>query len=359
MADIETSAKTPAPAAETLPDDALARRASWLSLVVSVILLIVKFWGYRMTGSQAVFSDAMETIVNVVAAMLAIAVLAVAHKPADKDHPYGHGKVEFFSAAFEGGLIAFASVLICVEAVQALWRGTAINDIGLGLAVTLGTGIANALLGVYLLRSGRRHKSAALEASGQHVLSDFWTSLGVAIGLGLVHLTGKTWLDPAMALFVGLLLGRTGLGLVRRSAGGLLDEEDRTILENLLNIVGKHRPSGIIQLHHVRVMRSGRYHHIDAHAVVPEYWNVAEAHQRTEDFERSLMKDYPYPGELHLHVDPCRRAYCRVCDVLECPIRQQPFEHQRQLSIEELTNPDEPAQFRSGKSSSKKTKSRA
>jgi divalent metal cation (Fe/Co/Zn/Cd) transporter len=132
---------------------------------------------------------------------------------------------------------------------------------------------------------------------------------------------------------------------VRRSAGGLLDAEDREILENLVEIVDRERATGIIQLHHVRVMRSGRYHHIDAHAVVPEYWDVAEAHSRTSDFEAKIMADYPYSGELHLHVDPCRRAYCRVCDVEACPIRRMPFEHLHKISIEELTHPEEPQQF--------------
>ncbi len=339
---------TPLPSgfATTPEDDALARRATYLSLGVSVALLAFKFWGYRVTQSQAVFSDAMETIVNVVAAGLAMVVLAIAFKPADKEHPYGHGKVEFFSAAFEGGLIAFASVMICVEAVQSLIRGSEVKSIGLGLAVTIAAGLVNAGLGLYLLRSGRKHKSATLEASGQHVLSDFWTSAGVAIGLILVKATGYVWIDSLAALLVGLLLGWTGMRLVRRSIGGLLDEEDQSVLRDLLNIVGRERPTGIIQLHHLRVIRSGRYHHIDAHCVVPEFWDVAEAHAHTDAFEARLMKDYPYPGELHLHVDPCRRAYCRVCDAPDCPIRRQPFEHQRQLSLEEMTNPEEPMQFK-------------
>lgn len=329
-----------------IESDLLMRRASYISLAVSIVLLGVKFWGYRITGSQAVFSDAMETIVNVVAAILAIIVVAIALKPADRDHPYGHGKVEFFSAAFEGGLIAFASVLICVQAIQALISGTTVSDIGIGIAVTLGAGFVNALLGFFLVRIGKRHHSAALEASGHHVLSDFWTSVGVAVGLVLVSLTGLKWLDPAIALVVGLLLGYTGVRLVRRSVSGLLDEEDRGILENLLKIVGEERPPGIIQIHHCRVIRSGRYHHIDAHAVIPEFWNVAEAHHWTMEFEEKLIRDYPYSGELHLHADPCRQAYCSVCDVENCPIRLKPFVAKRHLTFEEFTSPDEPRQFR-------------
>ena len=327
-------------------DDANARLASQISLGVSIVLLFLKFWAYRLTGSQAIFSDAMESIVNVVAAGLAIFVLIIAYKPADQNHPYGHGKVEFFSAAFEGGLIAFASVVICFEAIHSFLHGRTVNELGAGLVITVVAGVANAALGIFLRRMGRRHQSETLEASGQHVLSDFWTSAGVVVGLLLVRLTGIRWFDPLAALIVGLSLGYTGFRLVQRSVSGLLDQEDRTILENLLKIIERVSPVGIIQLHHVRVIRSGRYHHIDAHAVVPEFWDVAEAHQKTADFESRVMRDYPYNGELHLHVDPCRQAYCKYCDVPDCPIRKHPFIEKHLPSIEELTNPDEPQQFK-------------
>ena len=288
----------------------------------------------------------MESIVNVVAAAFSIVVVIVAAKPADKDHPYGHGKIEFFSAAFEGGLITFAAVLICFEAAQALWVGKTLNQINIGAAVVVGAGIVNLLLGLFLLRSGRHVRSAALVASGQHVISDFWTSAGVGLGLLLVWLTGIEWIDPLIALIVGLLLARTGIRLARGSVGGLLDEEDREILNTLLKIVSHVRQPGIIQIHHCRVIRSGKFHHIDAHVVVPEFWDVLRAHNETEAFERKVMEGYPTEGELHFHVDPCRRAYCRVCEVEACPVRQHPFEKRRILTIEEITSPTEPSQFR-------------
>lgn len=320
----------------------LLKRASYVSLAVSVVLLGAKFWAYWMTASQAVFSDAMESIVNVIAASVSIYVIGFARQPADREHPYGHGKAEFVSAAFEGGLIAIASLAIVFEAVKALLGHQEIQQPGLGTVVTLATGLANAGLGYFLIRTGKKHNSATLIASGKHVYSDFWTSFGVALGLLLVTVTGVKWLDPVVALTMGALLAKTGFGLVRRSLGELLDEEDVEILENLRKLLSEDRPTGIIQLHHVRVMRSGHYHHIDAHAVVPEYWDVAEAHEKTDAFEARLMKKYPAPGELHLHVDPCQRAYCRNCAVMECPIRKHPFEKLRELTLEELTNPEEP-----------------
>lgn len=326
--------------------DIHVRRASAISVLVSVLILLVKFWAFAATHSQAIFSDAMESVVNVIGAVVAVVVLAYARRPADVDHPYGHGKIEFFSAAFEGGLIAFAAVMIWVEALRSLVNGVAIHSLGLGLLITVGTGLANAALGVYLKYVAKKHHSSALEASGAHVLADSLTSVGVVVGLGLAMWTGVSWFDSLAALLMGSLLAYTGLRLVLRSAGGLLDAEDRQLLANLANIYSRRRLSGIIQLHHVRVMRSGHYHHIDAHVVVPEFWDVSEAHQHTEKFEAEMMRDYAFPGELHFHVDPCRRAYCRHCDAEACPIRQAPFEKLRQLSLEEMVNPEEPEQFR-------------
>lgn len=327
------------------PEVRMSRRAAYISFLTGIALLVLKFWAFRVTNSQGVFSDAMESIVNVVAAGLAIIVVIIAAKPADKDHPYGHGKVEYFSAAFEGGMIAFASVLICVEAVQALLGHQSLQEINFGLAVVVGAGLVNLVLGLFLVHSGKKSQSVALVASGQHVISDFWTSAGVAVGLLLVQITGLKWLDAASALVVGIFLGYTGIILVRRSIGGLLDEEDREVLRNLLKIMEKDRTEGIIQLHHCRIIRAGRYHHIDAHAVVPEFWDVAQAHTNTSIFESKIIEEYPYQGELHLHVDPCRRAYCSVCDVENCPIRTEPFRARRLLSLEELTDPQEPSQF--------------
>ncbi len=321
------------------------RRASYISFAVGICLLALKFWAFRVTGSQAVFSDAMESIINVVAAGLAIIVIMIAAKPADQDHPYGHGKIEFFSAAFEGGMIAFASVFIFVEAIHSFIKGESLQEVSFGIVVVFAAGLVNLLLGLFLIFIGKRSQSIALVASGQHVLSDFWTSAGVTLGLLLVHFTGLMWIDSVVALLVGSLLAYTGIKLARRSVGGLLDEEDSEVVRELMMIIELSRPAGIIQVHHLRVIRSGRYHHIDAHAVIPEFWDVAEAHAHTENFEAQIMSKYPYQGELHLHVDPCRRAYCRECDFENCPIRAEAFVSRRTLSLKELTDPEEPIQF--------------
>ncbi len=184
-------------------DDARIRlRAGILSLVVSLILLGAKYQAYRMTGSTAILSDALETIVNVVAALFAIGGLVFAGRPADRNHPYGHGKIEFFSAAFEGGLIAFAAVVIVYEVGRSLLAGPEVRQLGMGGLIILFTGLVNLVLGWYLVRTGRRYRSLTLVADGQHVLADFLTSSGIVVGLGLVYLTGIAWLDVEAHLVV-------------------------------------------------------------------------------------------------------------------------------------------------------------
>lgn len=324
------------------PDDGtgLRLRAGLASLVVGAIVLVAKFFAYRVTGSTAILSDALESIINVVAAVFALGSIVFAGRPADRNHPYGHGKIEFFSAAFEGGLIAFAAVVILFESGRTLVEGAQVADVDIGLLITVAAGVVNLALGAFLLRTGRQHQSLTLIADGKHVLSDFWTSLGVVIGLLLVRLTGLAWFDPLVALLVGLNLALTGLRLVRHAAGGLLDEEDTELLQNLIAAVNAALVPGIIRVHHLRAMRAGRFTHVDAHLVVPEFWSVEQAHDAADAFERQVISRCGIEGEIVFHTDPCHRAYCAVCDVENCPVRQAPFTGRTPVSIEEALEAD-------------------
>lgn len=325
--------------------DSRRSQAAVISLLVSVVLLAIKFWAYFITHSQAIFSDAMESIVNVIAAILALLIVRFAAQPADRDHPYGHGKAEFFSQAFEGGLIAFAAILIASEAVQALYRGEVLSRLDAGLYLVAVAGSINLALGLFLKHRGRKYRSVALVASGEHILSDVVTTAGVLVGLALVWITGWTWLDPLAALLVGIHLLWVGFRLVRHSFVNLMDAEDEVLLKHLQEVFTSERDDGIIHIHHLRIMRSGRYHHIDAHVVVPEFWDVGRAHEGTQGFESRVINRYHYEGEIHFHVDPCRQAYCRYCSQSSCPVRREDFRETRPLKLEELLDPEEPSEF--------------
>ncbi len=310
------------------------------ALFVSVLLTAIKFVGWRLTLSQAVYSDFLESIVNITAGVVAIFVIRFSSRPADQGHPYGHGKIEYFSATFEGGLVVFAAFMILVEAIPSLLNSRPFQSLGLGAAIVFGCGLVNLGLGYWLKRFGLRIGSPALAANGEHIMSDFYTSAGVTAGLAIASWTGLNWLDPVVAIAVGLQLIWTGYRVVRRSVGSLLDEEDREILGNLTEALQKVDFGGIIQIHRTRVMRSGRFHHIDAHAVIPEFWNIAEAHDRTELFEKRLLEYYPQQADLRLHMDPCRRQYCIRCDVPDCPIRAAAFERRFVPDLERLIGPE-------------------
>ena len=212
------------------PGSAARQVTAAVALIGGLAILASKLVAWRLTGSHAVLSDALESIVNVIAAMFALAAIRFASQPADRDHPYGHGKMEYLSAAFEGGLIAFAAAAIIYDAGRSLVEGAELRQLDLGLAVTGLAGVANLVLGGYVLRTGRRLNSPTLIADGQHILSDVWTTVGVLAGLALVRVTGQSWIDPLAALGVGFYLAWLGIKLVRGAAAELLDRDDPALL---------------------------------------------------------------------------------------------------------------------------------
>jgi cation diffusion facilitator family transporter len=324
------------PAGTSGPNPKSLHKAAWTSFGVSFILLGLKVTGYLATGSSAVLSDALESIINVVTAGVAVAVIRFALQPADEDHPYGHGKAEYVSAAFEGGLIVFAAIAILLESIRGLVQGVELRQLDLGFALVLTAAFGNWLLALHLRRVGRREKSETLTASSAHIMSDVKTTVGVGIGLLLVKFTGMTWIDPLAAMVVAILLGIEGWHIVRRSFAGLVDELDEESLKFLPEAILRHRRPGIIEIHLLKAIRSGNFHHIDAHLVVPEYWDVLKAHALTHEFEEKVVADYPYDGEFAFHLDPCRQKFCAVCDLSDCPIRLKSFVRLPRFDVKSL-----------------------
>ena len=226
--------------------------------------------------------------------------------------------------------------------IQALLHGVEIRALDAGLAIVVGAGLANLGLGLYLLRVGRAYQSLTLVADGKHVLSDFWTSVGIVVGLLLVRATGIWWLDPVTAAVVALNLMWTGFRLVRHAAGGLLDEEDTGLLSRLLEALDSRLGQGVIRVHHLRAIRAGRFHHVEAHLVVPEFWSVDQAHELSEDLAARVIAELGVEGELVFHTDPCHRIYCAMCDLDDCTVRREPFRDRPPLSLEEAVRPDMP-----------------
>jgi cation diffusion facilitator family transporter len=317
------------------------KKVAILSLVIGLLLLVLKFYGYHVTGSKAVLSDALESIVNVVAGVITLIVLIIASKPADADHPYGHGKVESMAATFEGGAILFAGVLIIIEGIQSFFKGAELTELNLGLIIITAAGLINGLLGVLLANQGRKFHSEALRSSGAHLLTDAYTSAGVFVGLLLVKFTGLFWLDSFVALLFGFLLAFTGSKILIKSGNNLLDAHDEETLNLLLKLFEKNYKVGMIHVHFTRVIRSGSMHHIDCHMVVPEFWSIDFSHEFIHQLEEKITEDYPVSCELNIHLDPCRRNYCLNCEVENCSIRQQAFSERVHFKLSEFIAPTE------------------
>jgi cation diffusion facilitator family transporter len=321
-------------------DHAARRRAAWISLVAGAAIFVGKIVTWQLTGSVAVLSDALESTVNIAAAALLVFSMFVAARPADRDHPYGHGKVEFLSAGIEGALIVVAAVLIAVEAIGQLIRGGAPHDLSLGLISLAALSGGNALLGFYLLRTGRAAQSLALVADGRHVLADVWTSAGVLVGLAAVKLTGIAWLDPAVALAVAANIVREGSRVARSALRGLMDEADPELLGRLVAAVARDRASHEIDVHGLRAWRSGALVHADLHLVVPRYYDAERLHEISEVVEARLLGGIAEPGEAVVHFDPCGPVHCPTCEMPACRVRSAAFEKRTALSVLHATRTD-------------------
>ncbi|HEY0009966.1 MAG TPA: cation diffusion facilitator family transporter [Tepidisphaeraceae bacterium] len=298
----------------------IERRAMLISFVTGLTLLALKFSAYSFTGSPAIFADAVESIVNVMASVVAIWALALAHTPPDESHPYGHGKVEFMSAGLEGGMIALASLFILIRTIdQLLFYSPSTEPLDIGLLLLGVATIVNGVVGYGLIRTGKAQHSLTLEADGHHLLSDAITSVAVVAGLILVVLTGWTWLDPLMAVGVAIYIAYAGSRLLRQAAGGLMDRQDIDDEKALVAILNAHmQPDAdpkICSYHKLRHRHSGRYHWVDFHLVIPAHLSIADGHHIASVIEKKMELTLGQ-GNATAHVEPCLRGKCAVCEVL-------------------------------------------
>jgi cation diffusion facilitator family transporter len=293
--------------------------AAMISLTVGITLLIVKFTAYFLTESTAIYSDAVESIANVLGSVVAFYSLVVAHRPADKDHPWGHGKIEFLSAWFEGGLICLAAVFIVIRTLDALWTGQLVKEQALdyGVLLVVLAMVVNGAVGFLLLRTGRKRGSMTLEADGKHLLSDVITSAGVLTALLIVKFTGWRYLDPITALLMAVYIGWIGANLVRKAASGLMDKQDPEQERKLQAIIEAHlgpngRPPQLCSYHNLRHRRNGRYLWVDFHVNIPEQTTIREAHAIATKIEHEI-EQASGEADATAHVEDCRDQDCPVC----------------------------------------------
>jgi cation diffusion facilitator family transporter len=278
-------------------------RLLWLSVAAAIATITLKTLAWALTGSVGLLSDAAESVVNLVAALFALVIVHWAARPPDEDHPYGHEKADYLSAGVEGSLILLAAVTIAYSAIGRLLDPQPISDVGVGLSVSVVASAINLVVARMLLTAGREHRSLVLEADGRHLMTDVWTSVGVVAGVALVAITGWQRLDPIIALLVAANIVVTGVSLVRRFTGGLMDRalppEQRAAIEDVLQRYAAQR----VRFHALRTRGAGRRAFVSVHVLAPGDWTVQRGHDLVERIEHDLRAALPH-ATVFTHLEP-------------------------------------------------------
>jgi cation diffusion facilitator family transporter len=300
-----------------------------LVAVVGVSLFIIKIVAWYLTNSVAVLTDALESTINVIAGFIGLYSLYLSAQPRDANHPYGHGKVEFVSAAIEGTLITTAGFVIIYEAIKNLQDPHEIGQLDYGIALVAVTALINYAVGFFAIKKGQKNNSLALIASGKHLQSDTYSTVGIIIGLVLILFTGLAWLDSIVALIFAFIIIFTGYKIVRGSIAGIMDEADEELLKKFVALIESSRRPNWIDLHNLRIIKYGSTLHLDAHLTVPWYLNVKQAHQEVHKLDGLIKETFGESVELFVHTDECSDYSCKICTKTDCDVRQ--FEFVRKL----------------------------
>lgn len=307
-----------------------------MSFGLSVVLLLLKLVAYYLTNSTAILTDALESIVNVVASGFAFYSIYLSGQPRDQNHPYGHGKIEFLSSGFEGALIISAGLFILVEAVLSFFEPRRLENLDWGLAIVAFTTAVNAFIGWRLIQTGKRTDSLALTADGRHLLTDSVSSTVVVIGIGLVWITGQGWLDSVLSVVLAIVILYNGFVITRQSVARLMDETDQPTLNRVVTVLNERKSRNWIDVHNLRVQKYGADLHIDCHLTLPYYWSLVQVHDEVHVFEDALKAASHSEVEIFVHTDPCLKECCHYCRVADCPVRAFPFVRDVEWTAENL-----------------------
>jgi len=307
----------------------------WVA-TISVLLLILKFTAYYITHSVAILTDAMESIVNVVAGFIGLYSLYLSAKPRDENHPYGHGKAEFLSAAVEGTLILSAGTVIIYKSVANLITPAGVQQVDYGIYLVALSAVINYAFGYLSVRKGKKNNSLALVASGKHLISDSYSTFGIIAGLLLLYFTKQEWIDSAVAIVFGIIIIYTGYHIIRNSIAGIMDEADKKLLTRIVALLNSNRQVNWVDLHNLRIIKYGTILHLDCHLTVPWYLNVHEAHREIDSLANLVKNEFGGQVELFVHSDGCLPFSCRICNKTDCRERQYTFEHRVEWTLENI-----------------------
>ncbi len=314
------------------------RRIMAFVLCLGALLMVLKAAAFWITGSRALLSDALESVVNVITGGFGLFSVWLAGRPPDDSHPYGHGKVEFFAAGLQGTMILLAAVGIVRESIPMFLDPQPIPAIETGLLLAGAAGVINGVVGAFLVRRGKRVHSATLAGEGHHLLTDTVTTAGVAIGLVLVRVTGNTIFDPIAACLVAASIAWSGITLLREAGSRLMDSSDDELLAGISHALERApRKPEWIEIHLMRAWRSGEFVHIDFHLTFPRAWPMSSVHASQLEMLQLLIRTLGRPGDVMIHPDPCTPALCASCQVTTCRERTAAFVREQSFALDKLT----------------------
>jgi len=292
-------------------------------LLIGVFIAFAKFTAWRLTASNAILTDALESIINIAAATFGLLTLVYSARPKDENHPYGHGKAEFLAVGFEGALILLAGGGMIVKAVMQFFEPPVLHEIESGILISCAAGLINFLMGRYLIKKGKSLNSSTLVADGKHLISDTVSSVALAGGLVIILLTGLFILDSILTIILGTYILVVGYKLVRNSMAGLMDEADFGILDDVIRVLNRERKPAWVDIHNLRVIKYGSSIHIDAHLTLPWYYNLEATHREVKEVEAIVRGEFGGRVELFIHTDPCQPSSCAICILPDCKERKQ------------------------------------
>ncbi|MCC6727004.1 MAG: cation transporter [Saprospiraceae bacterium] len=309
-----------------------------LVVVVGLVLFVMKIVAWYLTNSVAILTDALESTVNVVASFVGLYSLILSSKPRDVEHPYGHGKVEFISAGIEGALISIAGFVIIYEAINNLRHPHEIGSLDYGILLVAGSAAVNFAVGYLAIQRGKKNNSLALIASGKHLQSDTYTTLGVIAGLILLKITGWSWVDSTVALVFAFIIIFTGVKIVRSSIAGIMDEVDAELLDKVVASLNEHREENWVDVHNLRIIKYGSVLHLDFHFTVPWYLNVHEAHDEVDKIDKLVKDEFGESVEMFVHTDGCLDFSCQICTKQNCTERKSEFVKKLDWTIQNIAS---------------------
>lgn len=312
-------------------------RPQKIILATSVLLLLVKFVAYFLTNSNAILTDALDSIGNIAAASLGLYSLLIASKPKDSNHPYGHGKIEFISTAMEGSMISIAGIIIIAKSAFNLFYPNTIHQLQSGILLIAFCGLLNFIIGWIMEKKGKKFQSLILIAGGKHLQTDAWSTAGLIIGLLLIFFTGYIWLDSAVAILFGAIILYAGFRILRKSIAGIMDEADIELLSAIIKQLNDNRQHNWVDIHNLRIIKYGANLHFDCHLTIPYYFTINEGHAEMEKLETLLQLTYESSKEWFVHADPCvPPAMCKICIKEDCGVRQAAFEKRIEWNLQNV-----------------------